>query len=84
MMMRSLVFLFSSSVLVSAQFSIQSLDGTITIRKEKEVVTQYRTDSKVPYLYPMSAPDGHNLSRHWPMSDDAKGEEKDHPHHRSF
>ncbi|MFY7817377.1 MAG: PmoA family protein [Akkermansiaceae bacterium] len=84
MMMRSLVFLFSSSVLVSAQFSIQSVDGAITIRKEKEVVTQYRTDSKVPYLYPISAPGGTNLSRHWPMDEDAVGEERDHPHHRSL
>ncbi len=70
--------------MASAQFSIQSVDGTVTIRKNKELVTQYRTDSKVPYLYPISAPGGTNLSRHWPMEDDAKGEETDHPHHRSF
>lgn len=82
--MRTLVFFFSSAVLASAQFTIQSADGTVTIRKDKELVTQYRTDSKVPYLYPISAPSGTNLSRHWPMEDDAKGEETDHPHHRSF
>jgi len=82
--MRTLVFFFSSAVLASAQFTIQSADGTVTIRKDKELVTQYRTDSKVPYLYPISAPGGTNLSRHWPMEDDAKGEETDHPHHRSF
>lgn len=82
--MRTLAVFLSSALLASAQFSIQSADGTVTIRKDKELVTQYRTDSKVPYLYPISAPGGTNLSRHWPMEDDAQGEEKDHPHHRSF
>lgn len=80
-----ILLLFSCTVTIaSAQFSIDSADGTVTIRKDKELVTQYRTDSKVPYLYPISAPGGKNLSRHWPMEDDAKGEETDHPHHRSF
>lgn len=67
-----------------AQFSVKSTDGKVTITDGAALVTEYRTDSKVPYLYPMSAPGGTNLSRHWPMEDDAKGEEKDHPHHRSF
>ncbi|MFM2170457.1 MAG: hypothetical protein RI957_686 [Verrucomicrobiota bacterium] len=82
--MRSLLFLIFGASFVSAQFSIKSVDGTVTLRKNNELVTQYRTDSKVPYLYPISAPSGTNLSRHWPMDQDAAGEETDHPHHRSF
>ena len=82
--MRHALTLLCITTFANAQFSIESKDGTVTIKSGKDLVTEYRTDSKVPYLYPMSAPDGHNLSRHWPMSDDAKGEEKDHPHHRSF
>lgn len=82
--MRTLLLFTCSLAVASAQFSIQSDDVSVTIRSKGELVTQYRTDSKVPYLYPISSPAGTNLSRHWPMEDDAKGEETDHPHHRSF
>lgn len=82
--MRHLLILLLGSSLAHAQFSVKSTDGKVTITSGDTLVTEYRTDSKVPYLYPMSAPGGTNLSRHWPMADDAKGEEKDHPHHRSF
>ena len=82
--MRTLALFLSSALLASAQFSIQTADDSVTIKNNQELVTRYRIDSKVPYLYPLSAPGGSNLSRHWPMEDDAKGEEKDHPHHRSL
>ncbi len=67
-----------------AQFKIVSTDTSVKITNGDQVVTEYRTDSKVPYLYPISAPAGSNLSRHWPMENDAASEEQDHPHHRSF
>lgn len=82
--MRTILFFSCTLAVASAQFAIQSDDSSVTIRSKGGLVTQYRTDSKVPYLYPISAPGGTNLSRHWPMEDDAKGEETDHPHHRSF
>ncbi len=82
--MRTLTLLFSIVSVASAQLSIKSEEGTVTIFSKGEMITQYRTDSKVPYLYPMSAPGGTNLSRHWPMKTDVAGEDTDHPHHRSF
>lgn len=82
--MRYILLFVGLVSLASAQMKIEHDATTVTIRSDGEMVTQYRTDSKVPYLYPMSAPGGTNLSRHWPMKEDAVGEEKDHPHHRSF
>lgn len=67
-----------------AEMKISTNETTVTITKNGKLVTEYRTDAKTPYLYPVSTPNGPNLARQWPMSDAATGEEKDHPHHRSF
>lgn len=37
-----------------------------------------------PYLYPVLAADGTELTRNYPMKTDVAGEVKDHPHHRSL
>ena len=58
--MRHVLTLFCITTLAHAQFSIESKDGTVTIKSGNDLVTEYRSDAKVPYLYPMSAPDGHN------------------------
>ncbi len=50
----------------------------------EKLITAFRTDYRVPYLYPLTAPSGANVLRHWPMEDDAPTEEKDHPHHRGI
>ncbi len=57
--------------------SMKVLDGD-------KLVTEYRTDWKVPYLYPLTSTSGAIVSRHWPTDPDVPGEEKDHPHHRSM
>jgi hypothetical protein len=48
------------------------------------LITEYRTDHHLPYLYPLIGPSGTSLTRHFPMEKDVPGEESDHPHHRSF
>jgi hypothetical protein len=37
-----------------------------------------------PYLYPVLAADGTELTRNYPMKKDVPGEVRDHPHHRSM
>ncbi len=59
-------------------------DGTLEIRDGDSLVTAFRTDYRVPYLYPLTSPSGANIARHWPMEKDAASEEKDHPHHRGL
>ncbi len=65
-------------------FSVTKTDDTVTVKRNGEVFTEFRTDSRVPYYYPLVSPSGACLVRHWPMNDDHKDEERDHPHHRAF
>ena len=43
-------------------------------------VVKYRK----PIFYPVYGPGQISMTRTWPMKDDAKGESKDHPHHKSM
>jgi len=74
----------ASMAVASAEMKIETHGETIRVTKDDAVVTEYRTDAKVPYLFPISTPSGPNLSRHWPMETKFADEETDHPHHRSF
>jgi hypothetical protein len=80
------LLLLASAALAEEGFSIRSSDAPATIRVELDgkPYTDFRTDSRVPYCYPLMSPSGACLTRHWPMNEDFKEEERDHPHHRSF
>ena len=58
--------------------------SSLKILSGETLITEYRTDHHVPYLYPLTDPSGSNLTRHFPMKKEVPGEEHDHPHHRSF
>lgn len=76
---------FSASPLVADEgFTISRSEDRITVKLDGELFTEHRTDSRVPYLYPLISPSGACLTRHWPMDASFKDEERDHPHHRSF
>lgn len=68
----------------SAEFRFEEKDGTHSLYEGDKLITAFRTDYRVPYLYPLTSPSGANISRHWPMENDAPTEEKDHPHHRGL
>lgn len=85
--MKSKFYLLLLSLSVAplhAEFSFSEKDGMVSVKEGEKVITALRTDYRVPYLYPLIAPDGANIARHWPMENDAPGEEKDHPHHRGL
>lgn len=67
-----------------AQFRQEKSEKSLKIFSRDRLITEYRTDSQVPYLYPLVAPSGQSLTRHYPMKKDVAGEQSDHPHHRSF
>ncbi len=84
-MMKRLVPLFLAAALpVSAAFRTEHTDTSLKVFDGEKLVTEYRTNSRVPYLDPLLSPGGACLTRHWPMREDAPTEEKDHPHHRAF
>ena len=68
----------------SAEFRFQEKDGTHSLYDGETLISAFRTDYRVPYLYPLTSPSGANICRHWPMEDDAPTEDKDHPHHRGL
>jgi hypothetical protein len=80
--MRTLPAILLGTTYAFGDFSISSTDQSVKIKSGDALVTEFRTDSKVPYLYPLSAPQGTNLSRHWPVENDVPEEDRDHPHHR--
>ena len=50
-----------------------------------KLVTVYHTDEPTkPYYYPVIGPTGSEFTRAYPMQKDVPGEDKDHPHQRSF
>lgn len=79
-----LALALSSTQPVLADFSFAEKDGALTLSNDGKLVTAFRTDYRLPYLYPVTTPSGVNIARHWPMEKDAPSEEKDHPHHRGL
>lgn len=65
-----------------AEFRFEEKDGTHSLHDGETLVSAFRTDYRVPYLYPLTSPSGANVLRHWPMENDAPTEDTDHPHHR--
>jgi hypothetical protein len=82
--MKFLILLLLTTLTSAAALRIEKGEQSLKVLDGEELLTEYRTDSKVPYLYPLKSPKGAILSRHWPVEPDFKGEEQDHPHHRSM
>lgn len=59
-------------------------NDVVRVELDGKLFTQYhfRGVSR-PFLYPLLGPGEVSLTRHWPM-EEFPGEERDHPHHRSF
>ena len=69
---------------VFAELRLEKSEGGLEVFDGEELITGYRTDWKVPYLYPLKSTSGANVTRHWPIEKGVQGEEHDHPHHRSL
>ena len=67
-----------------ADLKLETGEASVKVLDDGKLVTEYRTDWKVPYLYPLMSSSGANITRHWPTKPGVEGEETDHPHHRSI
>ena len=67
-----------------AEFRQEKTDTSLKIFDGDLLITEYRTDHHLPYLYPLVGPNGVSITRNYPMKKDVAGEQSDHPHHRSF
>ena len=65
--------------------AIESGDGRIRVEMNGELFTEYIYEGyPSPILYPIIGPHGIPMTRDYPMKEGVKGEEPDHPHHRSL
>jgi hypothetical protein len=56
----------------------------IEIRLDSDLIAEYRTDvGAKPFLFPLTGPTGVSYTRAYPM-ESMPGEDRDHPHQRSF
>lgn len=60
-------------------------DDRVRVEINGELFTEYVfKGAPHVYYYPVLGPGGARMTRDWPMVPDSKGEEHDHPHHRSL
>lgn len=82
-MKRLLTIFLACSAAAQADLKLEKSEGSMKVTDGGKLITEYRTDWKVPYLYPLLSPSGANLTRHWPTKEGIAEEATDHPHHRS-
>lgn len=74
----------AASALAADGVSVKQVGATVRVEIGGELFTEYHyQDVSRPFLYPVLGPDGLPMSRNWPMQE-APGEDRDHPHHRSL
>jgi hypothetical protein len=76
----SLIFL--AALPLAGQVKITQGENKVSVDIDGKPFTEffYGPDVMKPYLYPLRAPDGTNITRHVPFDKDA-GDSIDHPHH---
>ncbi len=83
-MKKLLTIFLASSAPVWAELKLEESAGSMKVLDDGKLLSEYRTDWKVPYVYPLTSPSGAIISRHWPTDPGIPEEDKDHPHHRSL
>jgi len=68
-----------------AQFKTVQQSDRIDVMRDGKLVTSYlfRSGTK-PVLWPIHGPDGHKMTRSYPMDATIPNEAHDHPHHRGL
>ena len=65
--------------------NIQPQDGKLRVEVNGQFFTEFVYEgASRPYLFPVLMPGELPMTRSWPMKPDVEGEERDHPHHKSF
>lgn len=63
---------------------IKQLPGKLRIEIGGQLFSEYiYENTSRPFLYPIIGPGGAQMTRNWPMKE-VEGEERDHPHHKSW
>ena len=81
------VSMLVSGLSASADVDVKIADdtGVVAVKLNGSLFTEYHyKDAARPYFYPLIAPTGDNITRHWPMKQINSDDETDHPHQRSL
>lgn len=71
-------------IALAGEVEMTELGDRVKVEVNGQLVTEYQFKNVPrPFCYPLIGPDGLQMTRSWPMRD-VPGEERDHPHHRSF
>lgn len=73
-----------SLVPLRADILFDTRDGNVKVLVDGKLFTEYRSDGRIPCLYPLVGSSGAALTRHYPFREGVPGEASDHPHHVSF
>jgi len=69
----------------AAAVKLTRADDRIRVELDGRLFTEYIfKGAPKPFLYPILAPDGTEMMRHFPVKKGVPGEVEDHPHHRSL
>jgi len=69
----------------AAAVHLEKLNDRVRVEIDGRFFTEYRFQEwNYPYLYPVHGPNAVSVTRHFPMTTGIKGEQQDHPHHRSM
>lgn len=69
----------------SPEFQLKEHAGGVQVLHGDKMVADYLTKSgSKPIIWPILGPTGARMTRDYPMVPDSKGEDHDHPHHRSL
>jgi hypothetical protein len=69
---------------LGAEITLEIKDASLRVEIAGELFTEYRSDRKVPCLYPLISPSGGGLTRNYPLTEAGEDEQPDHPHHISM
>jgi hypothetical protein len=78
--------LFASSLtgILGAGVTMRKVDDRVRIEIEGELFGEYHyREVSRPFIYPLLGPGGVKMTRNWPMAE-GEGEERDHPHQKSW
>jgi len=66
---------------------VEERGEVVRVEVDGQLFTEYHykpQEADRPFFYPVIGPTGENVTRHWPIQEDNKDDERDHKHHRSL
>jgi len=80
----TLALLALAALPLQAGIKIEQEGNNLKVLIDGTLFTEYRSDTRVPCLFPLMSSRGTHYTRQHPFEKGVKGEQADHPHHTGF